>query len=74
MFGPEPTGLSARCSPTAHVTDRVRIPMLPGRRSLNITNAAAVAAYEAWRQLGFAERAARGTLSGSGVITGGVAG
>ena len=36
------------------VTDRVRIPMLPGRRSMNLSNAAAVAAYEAWRVLGFA--------------------
>lgn len=29
--------------------------MIPGRRSLNLSNAAAVAVYEAWRQLGFAE-------------------
>ena len=36
------------------VTTQVRIPMLPGRRSLNLSNAAAVATYEAWRQLGFA--------------------
>ncbi|WP_420813878.1 tRNA (cytidine(34)-2'-O)-methyltransferase, partial [Phytoactinopolyspora endophytica] len=35
------------------VTARVRIPMLPGRRSLNLSNSAAVAAYEAWRQHGF---------------------
>jgi len=32
----------------------VRIPMLAGRRSLNLSNAAAVAVYEAWRQHGFA--------------------
>jgi tRNA (cytidine/uridine-2'-O-)-methyltransferase len=36
-----------------HITERVRIPMLAGRRSLNLSNAAAVAAYEAWRQHGF---------------------
>lgn len=36
-----------------NVTARVRIPMLAGRRSLNLSNAAAVAAYEAWRQLGY---------------------
>ncbi|MGZ8747361.1 MAG: tRNA (uridine(34)/cytosine(34)/5-carboxymethylaminomethyluridine(34)-2'-O)-methyltransferase TrmL, partial [Mycobacterium sp.] len=32
---------------------QVRIPMLSGRRSLNLSNAAAVAVYEAWRQHGF---------------------
>ena len=35
------------------ITQLVRIPMLPGRRSMNLSNAAAVAAYEAWRQMGF---------------------
>jgi len=34
------------------ITARVRIPMLPGMRSLNLANAAAIAVYEAWRQLG----------------------
>jgi tRNA (cytidine/uridine-2'-O-)-methyltransferase len=54
MFGPEPTGLDATTLADAHVTERVRIPMLAGRRSLNLSNAAAVAVYEAWRQQGFA--------------------
>ena len=36
-----------------HITAEVRIPMLAGRRSLNLSNAAAVAAYEAWRQHGY---------------------
>jgi tRNA (cytidine/uridine-2'-O-)-methyltransferase len=54
VFGPEPTGLSAEVLAHPRVTDRVRIPMLPGRRSLNLSNAAAVGTYEAWRQLGFA--------------------
>lgn len=54
MFGPEPTGLDAATLADPHITAQVRIPMLPGRRSLNLSNAAAVAAYEAWRQLGFA--------------------
>jgi tRNA (cytidine/uridine-2'-O-)-methyltransferase len=53
MFGPEPGGLSDSVLADPHVTDRLRIPMLPGRRSLNLSNAAAVAGYEAWRQLGF---------------------
>ena len=54
MFGPEPTGLDAQTLADPHVTSRVRIPMLAGRRSLNLSNAAAVAVYEAWRQQGFA--------------------
>jgi tRNA (cytidine/uridine-2'-O-)-methyltransferase len=54
MFGPEPDGLDAATLADAHVTKQVRIPMLAGRRSLNLSNAAAVAVYEAWRQQGFA--------------------
>ena len=54
MFGPEPTGLDAATLADPHLTERVRIPMLSGRRSLNLSNAAAVAVYEAWRQHGFA--------------------
>jgi tRNA (cytidine/uridine-2'-O-)-methyltransferase len=54
MFGPEPTGLAEDVLSHPNVTDRVRIPMLPGRRSLNLANSAAVAVYEAWRQHGFA--------------------
>jgi tRNA (cytidine/uridine-2'-O-)-methyltransferase len=54
MFGPEPSGLSDDVLHDPHVSDLVRIPMLAGRRSLNLSNAAAVATYEAWRQHGFA--------------------
>ena len=50
MFGPEPDGLDAATLADPHITAAVRIPMLAGRRSLNLSNAAAVAAYEAWRQ------------------------
>jgi tRNA (cytidine/uridine-2'-O-)-methyltransferase len=53
MFGPEPTGLDEQTLADPRITKQVRIPMLPGRRSLNLSNAAAVAAYEAWRQHGF---------------------
>ena len=53
LFGPEPTGLDAETLADPHVTARVRIPMLDGRRSLNLSNAAAVAVYEAWRQHDF---------------------
>lgn len=54
VFGPEPTGLAPDVLAHPHVTDLIRIPMLAGRRSLNLSNSAAVAVYEAWRQLGFA--------------------
>ncbi|MEZ0362296.1 tRNA (cytidine(34)-2'-O)-methyltransferase [Mycobacterium sp. pUA109] len=54
LFGPEPTGLDAATLADDHITEQVRIPMLPGRRSLNLSNAAAVAVYEAWRQHRFA--------------------
>ena len=37
-----------------HITARVRLPMLPSLRSLNLANAASIAVYEAWRQNGFA--------------------
>ena len=53
LFGPEPTGLAEDVLHDPRVTQWVRIPMLPGRRSMNLSNAAAVATYEAWRQLGF---------------------
>lgn len=53
LFGPEPTGLDAETLADPHITGQVRIPMLAGRRSLNLSNAAAVAVYEAWRQHGF---------------------
>ncbi|MCW2753752.1 MAG: tRNA ((34)-2-O)-methyltransferase [Marmoricola sp.] len=53
LFGPEPTGLSEEVLSHPRVTDRIRIPMLEGRRSLNLANSAAVVTYEAWRQQGF---------------------
>ena len=53
LFGPEPDGLPEAVRGDRHVTEQVRIPMRPGRRSLNLSNAAAIAVYEAWRQLGF---------------------
>lgn len=53
MFGPESVGLPAEVKTDPHVTSRVRLPMLPGLRSLNLANAASIAVYEAWRQHGF---------------------
>lgn len=54
MFGPESVGLSEELKNDPHVTSRVRLPMLPALRSLNLANAASIAVYEAWRQHGFA--------------------
>jgi len=53
LFGPEPTGLPPEVLDDPWITDGLRIPMLPGRRSMNLSNAAAIATHEAWRQLGF---------------------
>ena len=54
LFGTEPTGLPQDVLDHPRVTGRVRLPMLPARRSMNLTNTASVAVYEAWRQHGFA--------------------
>ncbi len=53
LFGTEPTGLDEHALTHPRITQQLRIPMLAGRRSMNLSNAAAVATYEAWRQLGF---------------------
>ncbi len=54
LFGPESRGLP-KAWLAAHGAERcLRIPMRPGNRSLNLSNAVAVAVFEAWRQLGFA--------------------
>lgn len=50
MFGAEPTGLPDDVLDDPRVTARVKLPMLPARRSMNLTNTASVAVYEAWRQ------------------------
>ena len=54
LFGPEPPGLPEEAMAHPRVTDRARIPMLAGRRSLNLTNAASLVVYDAWRQADFA--------------------
>ncbi|WP_271394679.1 tRNA (cytidine(34)-2'-O)-methyltransferase [Neomicrococcus lactis] len=53
MFGKESTGLDEEHLMDPRVTSRVKIPMLPGRRSLNLANCASLVVYEAWRQAGF---------------------
>jgi tRNA (cytidine/uridine-2'-O-)-methyltransferase len=53
MFGSETKGLPAVIMDSLPEEHRLRLPMLPGQRSLNLSNAAAVVVYEAWRQRGF---------------------
>ncbi|MCP5155049.1 MAG: tRNA (cytidine(34)-2'-O)-methyltransferase [Ectothiorhodospiraceae bacterium] len=54
VFGPESRGLPVEVLESVPEPRRLRIPMRPGNRSLNLSNAVAVAAYEAWRQMGYA--------------------
>ncbi|QOJ32845.1 MAG: tRNA (cytidine(34)-2'-O)-methyltransferase [Gammaproteobacteria bacterium] len=53
LLGPETAGLPGEILSTVPRERVLRIPMKPGSRSLNLSNAAAVVVYEAWRQLGF---------------------
>lgn len=53
LFGPESRGLPQPLLDAVPETQRIRIPMRPGSRSLNLANAVSVVVYEAWRQLGF---------------------
>lgn len=53
LFGCEQRGLPPEVLADGRVTAVARIPMLPTRRSLNLANATAIVAYEAWRQNGY---------------------
>lgn len=53
VFGPESVGLPAEVLSDPRFERVVTIPMRPGLRSLNLSNAVALVVYEAWRQLGF---------------------
>jgi tRNA (cytidine/uridine-2'-O-)-methyltransferase len=54
LLGPETRGLPPDVLARIGSANLVRLPLRPGNRSLNVSNAAAVALYEAWRQCGFA--------------------
>ena len=53
VFGPETAGLPEEFLAAFPAANRVRLPMVPGNRSLNLSNAVAVAVFEAWRQAGY---------------------
>ncbi|MDX1468350.1 MAG: tRNA (cytidine(34)-2'-O)-methyltransferase [Acidimicrobiia bacterium] len=53
VFGPESVGLPAEAKAMPWIDARLRIPMVPGVRSINLSNAVALVVYEAWRQVGF---------------------
>jgi len=53
VFGAETRGLPAAILDSFAADARLRLPMRPGNRSLNLSNAVAVMVFEAWRQLGF---------------------
>ncbi len=53
LFGPETRGLPDSILDSLVEQQRLRLPMLPASRSLNLSNTVAVALYEAWRQIGF---------------------
>lgn len=53
LFGPETRGLPGKVLETLPAEQRLRIPMRKDIRSLNLSNAAAIVIYEAWRQRGF---------------------
>ena len=53
LFGPESVGLPDEVRQMPWITRRLRLPMISGVRSINLSNSAAIVVYEAWRQLGF---------------------
>jgi tRNA (cytidine/uridine-2'-O-)-methyltransferase len=53
LFGPESVGLPDEVADAPWILRRLRLPMVPGVRSINLSNSAAIVVYEAWRQLGF---------------------
>ena len=54
VFGAETRGLAPELRESFLPAQRLRLPMRPGQRSLNLSNAVAVTVFEAWRQNGFA--------------------
>ena len=62
VFGSETAGLPQALLDAFNPEMRLRLPMRPGNRSLNLSNAVAVTVFEAWRQLGFGGARTNGTM------------
>ena len=60
VFGSETKGLAPEVRASFGLDQRLKVPMLPGQRSLNLSNTVAVTVFEAWRQNGFAGAALPG--------------
>jgi tRNA (cytidine/uridine-2'-O-)-methyltransferase len=54
VFGPETRGLPQEMLDVLPAEQRIRVPLVPGNRSLNLSNTVALVVYEAWRHLDFA--------------------
>lgn len=54
LFGPETRGLPACILDTLPENRKIRFPMMPDNRSMNLSNTVAITVFEAWRQLGYA--------------------
>lgn len=54
VFGSETRGLAPELRDSFPPSQRIRLPMRPGNRSLNLSNTVAITVFEAWRQQGFA--------------------
>lgn len=64
VFGPESRGLPAEILGDTSGLHCIRVPMVQGNRSLNLSNAVAVVIYEAWRQLEFESKNRSATTDG----------
>jgi tRNA (cytidine/uridine-2'-O-)-methyltransferase len=53
LFGPETRGLPPVILDNLPANQKIRIPMQPESRSMNLSNAVSVVVYEAWRQMGY---------------------
>ncbi|ULJ69670.1 tRNA (uridine(34)/cytosine(34)/5-carboxymethylaminomethyluridine(34)-2'-O)-methyltransferase TrmL [Wielerella bovis] len=54
LFGPETRGLPVEILQTLPENQKIRFPMMPNNRSMNLSNTVAITVFEAWRQLGYA--------------------